>query len=104
MKTSEEMGGRVATRRLRLYRLQTKKKQGQTGSATNSGTSSGGFQDLLPVVPHVALLQVAVAEGYLAGIAGVWMSRRYVLRRRSATAAGNGRHDCMTLIVCGCVF
>lgn len=45
----------------------------------------------------MALLQVAVTKGNLAGIAGVWVRRGEVLRRGSATAT-DGRHDESTRI------
>lgn len=56
------------------------------------------FDDVLPITPHVALLKVAVPEGYLAGVAGVWVGSSRVLGRGrglggSSTAAIDGRHD-----------
>lgn len=48
-------------------------------------------EDLLPVAPHVALLQVAITEGNLAGVACVWVSRRGILHRGIA-AATDSRH------------
>ena len=66
MKTSDEMGGKEATRRFRLYRL------GGTDCQLNfseSGILSN--KDLLPVTPHVTFLQVIVTEGNLTSIAGI---------------------------------
>lgn len=51
----------------------------------------------------MALLQVAVTKGNLAGIAGVWVRRGEVLRRGSATAT-DGRHDESTRIGLSCFF
>lgn len=92
---SEEMGGRLATRRLRLYRLGERACQ----SVGHDGQTKS---DSLPVTPHVALLQVTVAEGNLAGVAGVRMRGRGILcGSGSSTAASDGRHDdvvCVSVI------
>ena len=61
--TSEEIGGKEATLRFRLYRL---------GKDQTESTACVAY-DLLPITPHMTALKLAAPKCYLASIACIWV-------------------------------
>lgn len=103
MKTSDEMGGREVTLRLRLYRLK-KKVADELASNKLSGRERGCYS--LPVALHVALLEVTVSKRHLTCVTCVRVGGGSIDLRTAASVGptpGDGSHDDVGFVESRCV-